>query len=173
MDHQAFAQLLGNYGEFVGAIAVVVTLGYLAVQIRQSTATEQATAFREWYAEWRQILSSFSADDRTTQTMRKGFTDFGSLSKSEQAVFHTTVAAALNHAQMTHELCARGMLPTDTSEICDDLILSMIQSPGGAKLWEIIALGYRGFDRLQRILDSQGSNLPPWNEALPWWSSGE
>lgn len=37
MDHQAFAQLLGNYGEFVGAIAVVVTLVYLALQIRQNT----------------------------------------------------------------------------------------------------------------------------------------
>lgn len=37
MDHQAFAQLLGNYGEFVGAIAVVVTLIYLATQIRQNT----------------------------------------------------------------------------------------------------------------------------------------
>jgi hypothetical protein len=36
MDHQAFAQILGNYGEFVGAIAVVVTLGYLAVQVRQT-----------------------------------------------------------------------------------------------------------------------------------------
>ena len=36
MDHQAFAQLLGNYGEFVGAMAVVFTLTYLAVQIRQS-----------------------------------------------------------------------------------------------------------------------------------------
>jgi len=34
VDHQSFVQLLGNYGEFVGAIAVVVTLGYLAVQIR-------------------------------------------------------------------------------------------------------------------------------------------
>ena len=45
MDHQAFAQLLGNYGEFVGAIAVVVTLAYLAVQIRQSTkATKSQTA---------------------------------------------------------------------------------------------------------------------------------
>lgn len=32
------AQLLGNLGEFVGAIAVVVTLAYLAVQIRQNTA---------------------------------------------------------------------------------------------------------------------------------------
>lgn len=29
MDHQIFAQLLGNYGELVGAIGVVVTLGYL------------------------------------------------------------------------------------------------------------------------------------------------
>jgi hypothetical protein len=37
MDQQAFAQLLGNYGEFVGAIAVVATLVYLAVQIRQNT----------------------------------------------------------------------------------------------------------------------------------------
>jgi hypothetical protein len=37
MDHQALAQLLGNYGEFVGAIAVVITLAYLATQIRQNT----------------------------------------------------------------------------------------------------------------------------------------
>ena len=37
MDHQAFAQLLGNYGEFFGAIAVVASLIYLAVQIRQNT----------------------------------------------------------------------------------------------------------------------------------------
>ena len=36
MDHQAFAQLLGNYGEFVGSIAVLGTLIYLAVQIRHS-----------------------------------------------------------------------------------------------------------------------------------------
>ena len=37
MDHLTFAQLLGNYGEFVGAIAVVVTLFYLALQIKQNT----------------------------------------------------------------------------------------------------------------------------------------
>jgi hypothetical protein len=42
MDHQAFAQLLGNYGEFIGAIAVVVTLFYLAVQVRQSKEATEA-----------------------------------------------------------------------------------------------------------------------------------
>lgn len=42
MDHQAFAQLLGNYGEFLGAIAVFATLVYLAIQIRQNTAAQRA-----------------------------------------------------------------------------------------------------------------------------------
>jgi hypothetical protein len=42
MDHQAFAQLLGNYGEFFSAIAVVVTLLYLTVQLRQNTKAVKA-----------------------------------------------------------------------------------------------------------------------------------
>ena len=42
MDHQAFAQPLGNYGEFVGAIAIVVTLVYLAVQVRHSKEATEA-----------------------------------------------------------------------------------------------------------------------------------
>jgi len=37
MDHLTFAQLLGNYGEFVGAIAVVATLDYLARQVQQNS----------------------------------------------------------------------------------------------------------------------------------------
>ena len=47
MDHQAFAQLLGNYGEFFGAIAVVVTLGYLAIQIRLNTRSSYVTRAAE------------------------------------------------------------------------------------------------------------------------------
>jgi len=43
MDHQVFAQLLGNYGEFFGALAVVATLFYLSVQIRQSTLSSRST----------------------------------------------------------------------------------------------------------------------------------
>jgi hypothetical protein len=48
MDHQAFAQLLGNYGEFLGALAVVATLGYLTLQIRQNSKMMKATVRQEW-----------------------------------------------------------------------------------------------------------------------------
>ena len=36
------AQLLGNFGEFFGAIAVVATLIYLAIQVRQSNHLARA-----------------------------------------------------------------------------------------------------------------------------------
>lgn len=45
MDHLTFAQLLGSYGEFIGAIAVVATLIYLAVQIRTARADVDANSF--------------------------------------------------------------------------------------------------------------------------------
>ena len=43
MAHQAFAAMLGNYGEFLGAIAVVFTLGYLGYQVRQNTRSSYVT----------------------------------------------------------------------------------------------------------------------------------
>ena len=53
MDHQAFAQMLGSYGEFVGAIAVVATIFYLVVQVRQSKqATEANTRAIRGNASW-------------------------------------------------------------------------------------------------------------------------
>jgi len=36
MDLMSLAQLLGNLGEFVGAVAVVATLAFLVVQVRQT-----------------------------------------------------------------------------------------------------------------------------------------
>ena len=37
------AQMLGNFGEFVGAIAVVLTLVYLTAEIRRSTLVARSS----------------------------------------------------------------------------------------------------------------------------------
>ena len=41
------SQLLGNYGELIGAIAVLITLIYLAKQIRRSTEVSKVTSYHE------------------------------------------------------------------------------------------------------------------------------
>ena len=48
MDIQDLAQLLGNFGEFFGAIAVVVTLVYLAGQLRQNTKALRSASYEHW-----------------------------------------------------------------------------------------------------------------------------
>ena len=43
---------LANLGEFIGGLAVLVTLVYLAFQVRQGTKAERADANRSWTREW-------------------------------------------------------------------------------------------------------------------------
>ena len=64
MDHQTFAQLLGNYGEFVGAIAVVATLAYLSLRIRQHTKQVASTYTRAMWerTDNRMMLTASNAD---------------------------------------------------------------------------------------------------------------
>jgi len=63
VDHQAVAQLLGNYGEFVGAIAVVVTLAYLAIQIRQQNLESQAKSLHDILWGFRDAQAVFADQD--------------------------------------------------------------------------------------------------------------
>ena len=61
MELMDVAQLLGNFGEFVGAIAVVATLGYLAVQVhKNSVATRASTnaAVADAFIELNLVLAS-------------------------------------------------------------------------------------------------------------------
>jgi len=63
MDHQTLAQLLGNYGEFLGAIAVVVTLGFLTLQIRQSTQANKSTFQLQVQSEFNRLSTALMNDE--------------------------------------------------------------------------------------------------------------
>jgi hypothetical protein len=73
MDHQAFAQLLGNYGEFVGAIAVVTTLAYLAIQVRQQNLESRAKSLHEilWgFRDAQAVFADAEVAELATKMMR-------------------------------------------------------------------------------------------------------
>jgi hypothetical protein len=84
MDHQAFAQLLGNYGEFLGAIAVVVTLGYLAAQIRQNTRSVRASSFQSGVDGINLLNNLLAQDESLARIFRTGNERLGSLTEDER-----------------------------------------------------------------------------------------
>ena len=71
MDHRAFAQLLGNYGEFVGAIAVVVTLVYLSRQIAMSNKLAKADAWRSRFSEFTSLNAAYGVNTAFYYAMKK------------------------------------------------------------------------------------------------------
>jgi hypothetical protein len=134
MDHQAFAQLLGNYGEFVGAVAVVATLAYLAVQIRQSNVAAQAASIQAFFAAFNSF-ADVKQDVTFIQVIRKGFAGWEGLSQDEQVQVHMYWSQYLSNLHMGYRLYRRGVLDRGSYSGFEDYFLSVLQTPGIRGWW--------------------------------------
>ena len=97
MDIQATAQLLGNFGEFFGAIAVLATLGYLVVQVKQNnkllTATIYDSALDGYVDQNRVILESAE----WASLAYRALTGQGALNEEEAFRFNMALRNFCNH----------------------------------------------------------------------------
>jgi hypothetical protein len=83
---------LGNIGEFIGALAVVLSLLYLAVQIRQNTRQIRATTFQGVARGWQDYMYALSSDDRAS-TWLKGSVDPAALNEVENLKYFILIRA--------------------------------------------------------------------------------
>ena len=61
-------EAIGAIGEILGAIAVVATLGYLAVQVRQSSRLAKADMTKDLFLASRSAILDIAASERLTKT---------------------------------------------------------------------------------------------------------
>ena len=116
MDHQTFAQLLGNYGEFFGSIAVVATLAYLARQVQQSSQLSRMqlnTGGLESFSRFRQMQNE---NPEVVVKMESG----AQLSETENIIARNIVLEALLACGTTY----------DNSKIADPTRAASIVSTG-------------------------------------------
>ncbi len=80
--------VVGAISEIVGAIAVIVSIVYLATHILSNSAIARAESQRElldistWFA-------GTATDAELRRAVRAGFNEFAALSKDEQLQFHS------------------------------------------------------------------------------------
>jgi len=99
MDHLTIAQLLGNYGEFFGSIAVVATLVYLARQVHQSSQLSRMqlnTGGLESFARFRQMQNE---NAEVVVKMESG----ADLSETENIIARNIVLEALLACATTYD----------------------------------------------------------------------
>jgi len=99
MDHLTFAQLLGNYGEFVGAIAVVITLIYLSIQVRGTSEQVRESRNLSKTQIEQLVMDNFNAGRRlalkgdNATIWFRGINDLDALSEAEKHRFFFMAAA--------------------------------------------------------------------------------
>jgi hypothetical protein len=81
-------EALGAIGEIVGAVAVVVTLGYLAVQIRQNTRTLKLGSIQSVYEKYQDRFRMTAESESLARIMRTGIIRLNDLTEEEQVRFN-------------------------------------------------------------------------------------
>ena len=99
-------QDLGSLGELIGAVAVVVSLIYLAIQIRHNTQSVRSSAVQASVRDTTEIIDILVRDPELTRIWYDGIHDFESLSTEERrrfALYMNTVLRRLeNLLYQTH-----------------------------------------------------------------------
>ncbi len=153
MDQQAFAQLLGNYGEFIGAVAVVFTLAFLTKQLRDSTRSANAAAHSQRTS--RNIdLMRWSADSDVDEIREQ--IDMGSnVSPRDWSKLRAVNLATLRHFEDLHYQRSLGLIDTETWDANMRGIRNMCARPGFREIFEEGKFGIRrSFQTLvEEILD--------------------
>jgi hypothetical protein len=159
---------IGAFAEVFGAVTILVSLIYVAIQIRQSNHFAKADAEREVLQNWMHALDSLVTDIPTTEAFLRGLSDFDDLSAAEQTRLSYKLVE-LNAVHHTMELmAAKGLVDEDLVQSTANVIFSYIQTPGGRRWWELHGPFLPNFKEIQERIDLEGDSFPSFLESLPY-----
>jgi hypothetical protein len=89
-------QNLGSIGELIAAIATIVTLAYLSIQIRKNTAATHASSFHAVSDSMNHINMIVAQDSELAEIWEKGSTNRASLTQVERHRFDMILLSYLH-----------------------------------------------------------------------------
>ena len=123
---------LANLGEFIGGVAVLVTLIYLAVQVRQNTSQLRqqtaSTVVTNLQAAFDPIFPNF-------EVYAQGLSGERELSKEDALMFATLMIRILHGMQNSYYQNREGVLAGEWEEFYGNVLRFFLATPGGTKWW--------------------------------------
>jgi hypothetical protein len=126
---------LGNIGDFLGGIGVVITLAYLAVQVRQNTRALRTTSRQDVVDSYRTI-NRLMLDPSIARTFSLGLSSFPNLSFDERSRFGALMNEHALFFQAVYALHESGQLEDETYHAYREWIAAVMAAPGGTAWWE-------------------------------------
>ena len=160
-------EAIGAIGEVLGAAAVVVTLGYLAVQIRKNSQAVKNSAAQTLLSEANESLRVASSDPATARAVILGQTLFDELSEGEKAQFMTWTFAWMRTIEQAYFQYAQGYIDEEIWEGHRAHHRQLIQATAIKKWWSYRRCFFsRKFQNYMDEVATHGSDALSGTEAI-------
>ena len=149
---------IGASREVFGAIAVVISIGYLAIQVRESTRTAKLAATRELFAEFHLAVSANTADDIITEIWLVGVRDRSRLTHADRFRFGQTVYRIIAAFEQQYLHLIENSINTKYFESQIGAFEATVTYPGVRDYWEAVQKGFH--DDFQHYVNELISSTP-------------
>jgi hypothetical protein len=126
---------LAAWGEFLGGIAVVASLIYLAGQIRMNTKTVRASNFGDLLTVHSEFVS-ITTDPELASLYLRGLDDYVGLNTVDQMRFDGLISHMLNAVYRAWNLHEQGLLDDNMWEMQAHAMVAHLGNPGVRQWWE-------------------------------------
>ena len=122
-------EAIGAIGEIIGAVAVVGTLGYLALQIRHSSNQSLANMATTSLNEFNRMQETLIANPHTAEILLKLRTG-EDLSQLEETIYESIANRYITHWFQTELAYNRGLIEKAMfNTMCEDVVRTIHQCP--------------------------------------------
>ena len=161
-------EAIGAAAEVFGVMAILISLIYVAVQIRQSNVVAQADAERQVLQNWMHALDSLVVDSETTDAFLRGLADFDGLTSVEKTRLSYKLIE-LNAVHHAIELMGeKGLVDEELVKQTENVMFSYVLTPGGRRWWDLNGPFMPNFDAIEERLKKEGDTFPSFLESLPY-----
>ncbi len=136
-------EAVGAIGEVVGAVAVVVTLLFVARDIRQNSKSLAIAALRDTTAQWNQWSDMIASSNDLADIVEKGNRSLLSLSESEKLRYGAYVQSFFDNVESSRSLVINHKTDTDLA-VLTAIAARRVIIPGFAAWWSENTSDYSG-----------------------------
>ena len=129
-------EAIGAIGELTGASAVVISLIYLATQIRQNTKASRAQSYLAVIEGHVSHHRTLNAHPELIGIFARGMRNYMGLNELEQAQFHSFIAPIVLEFQKYLYLHNARLLPDNTFDMFEKDVVATLITPGGYDWWQ-------------------------------------
>ena len=156
-------------GEVVGAAGVILTLIYLAFQVRQNTRQMRSEGHQAITDSYSETLGQLLADPALFETVIRGCQDWDSITPFQQSQCHIFYHQHLMHFRVAFQLREKGSIDDDVYRSIEDVQIKFMANPGNRVWWKMVGEGLvePKLARLinEKLVDADGTEAAPWISA--------